>query len=137
MRYRVELIGALEPFYIEAIEFHAQQNGVTFFAERNRPQAGGTNDTWGNPRMFRQRVAVAYVSDVRSIIEEPEVNPGIPEITAGVFDAEAGVPFNMGGAWFDEAPTRVRGVGRAHAIEPITVPPVDDDGVNWDTQRVE
>lgn len=147
MRYAVRLINnpRSTPIFVEAAEFHAmgQAGGITFFAERMR-DTGGV-DQWGNPRRQRQRVSVAFFTNVESVLEVPEENPGVPEAATEGLVGNERVPFNMGGDFPGAAPwppaIHVGGVGRNfepagdfRAPQPIRV---DDDGVNWDAERAE
>jgi hypothetical protein len=128
MQYQVRLVNQHQPIHVEATEFHFNQGAVVFFAERNRASGAGLNDQWGNPRMQRVRATVAAFSNVESVVEIHEVDPGIPEQTVEGFHEnaipfEARIerlePFNWGNATLNTVP---RGIGVA----------ADEDGINWE-----
>lgn len=131
MRFQVRVVAIASPVIVEAQEFGVNNTGgVTFFADRNRPHpGGGLNDQWGNPRMQRQRLAVAYFTNVESVVEIPEEDPFMPEVAD-----EQGVPFNMGGTFAE--PIRVITPDQAQVFydddDELPPVPVDEDGINWE-----
>lgn len=146
MRYAIRLINnpRPQPIFVEAAEFHSmgQSGGITFFAERMRPTGG--IDQWGNPRMQRARVSVAFFNNVESVLELPEEDPGVPEMATEGLVGNERVPFNMGGDFPGATPwgelqhgVGGRGIARDQDIPPPAPIRVDDDGVNWDAERAE
>lgn len=122
MRYQVRFNDETTAV-VEAREFYPQGAGIIFYKDRLLPREGRT-DQWGNPVMSRQRVAVAFINNVQSILEIPEEAPEIPiAATEGINVAT--VPWGIAGQtlgtqiWVDEAT------------------PVDGDGINWDEAQVE
>ena len=122
MRYQVRFNDETTAV-IEAREFYPQGAGIIFYKDRLLPQEGRT-DQWGNPVMSRQRVAVAFINNVQSILEIPEEDPGIPDparitegIDGGAIQATAGTQI-----WYHDE---------------VTAMPLDPDGINWDEAQVE
>lgn len=140
MRYEVRVNGN-QPIFVEAIEFHNVSGGVVFFAERMRNN--GTTDQWGTLVQRRQRVQVAFFSNVESVLEAPEEEFGVP-----VPEEVAPHTFQAAPIWYDDGVTAVaepaalagRAVGMtpAHIFDNLTPRHVDPDGINWvDAQRDE
>lgn len=144
MRYQVHLINNPNPLTVDATEFHPMSGGVIFYKDRMR--SNGMNDTWGNPRRVPTRVAVAFMTNVESILEIPEEDEVAPQV-----DFEAGAPTigattvdgirwtdNDVALWVDEAgPNLLR---RNFAAPPeLPGPPIgiDGDNVPWDAQQHE
>lgn len=127
MRFQVKLVNQPGALIVEAVAFHPHAGSVTFFAERNRPN--GANDQWGNPRMQRQRLTIAYFTNVEFVMEIPEEDPFMPEVAD-----EQGVPFNMGGTFAE--PIRVMTPDQAQVFydddDELPPVPVDADGINWE-----
>ncbi len=128
MRYQVRLIDSNNdrPIIVEAAEFHTiGGNTVSFLSYRTRDS--GLTDQWGNPRISRQRTTVAFFSNVESVREIPDdQGEAAVEGVVPVFDQQHHqnlAPFGANPVWI-EAPTPV-------------APAMDDDGVNWDDERVE
>lgn len=133
MRFQVKLVNQPGALIVEAVAFHPHAGSVTFFADRNRPN--GANDQWGNPRMQRQRLTIAYFTNVEFVMEIPEEDPFMPEVAD-----EQGAPFNMGGTFAE--PIRVMTTNAAQVFyddnDELPALPVDADGINWaEAQRDE
>lgn len=143
MRYQIHLINNPNPLTVEATEFQPIGTGVIFYKDRMRNTLG--NDTWGNPRRVPALVAIAYMTNIESILEIPEEEGPVAEGVDQFGDFQQ-VP-HMANAV-------LRNLGAMHVTPPtqfnhvwvdetgpqtlnVTAPTMDDDGVAWDAQRNE
>jgi hypothetical protein len=136
MRYQVvvQLPGATRPttHFVEAQTFHNTGEAAAAFTTM-RSLANGLNDNWGNPARSPQRVTVAMFTNVISVQEVQEEFAQEPETpfvgaTGGIRQAPEWITDHVGNM----------GRGATRAVLPDIAPPrLDDDGVNWDAERIE